>query len=166
MELSLHDTNNPICHWMEMGRSNVDPVLDEEDTESDTPLPSSIVAEGTPKENLVNWTNKNVGDTHVGKRKAQFMLRKTTNKGKKVVASDNETDNGDNSPQYQESADGSSTTSSDDADGGAGGRGVGAGGGGGGIGAGGDGGVGGLRWLRYISQVPLHLLLNKLVIDI
>ena len=39
MELSLHDTNNPICHWMEMGRSNVDPVLDEEDTESDTPLP-------------------------------------------------------------------------------------------------------------------------------
>jgi hypothetical protein len=24
----------------------------------------------------------------------------------------------------------------------------------------------GLRWLRYISQVPLHLILNKLVIDI
>jgi hypothetical protein len=24
----------------------------------------------------------------------------------------------------------------------------------------------GLRWLQYISQVPLHLILNKLVIDI
>jgi hypothetical protein len=53
MELSLYDTNNPIRQWMEMVRSNADPVLDEEDTESDTQLPSSIVAKGTPKENLV-----------------------------------------------------------------------------------------------------------------
>jgi hypothetical protein len=53
MELSLYDTNNPIRQWMEMGHSNVDAVLDEEDTESDTKLPSSIVAKGTPKENLV-----------------------------------------------------------------------------------------------------------------
>jgi hypothetical protein len=28
---------------------NTDPVLVEEDTESDTPLPSSVVAKGTPK---------------------------------------------------------------------------------------------------------------------
>jgi hypothetical protein len=52
----------------------MDPVLDEEDTESDTSLPSSIMAEGTPKEKLVKWTKKNVGGTHVGKRKAQFVL--------------------------------------------------------------------------------------------
>jgi hypothetical protein len=81
MDLSLYDTNNPIRQWMEMGCSNTDPVLDEEDTESDTPLPSSIVAKGTPKENLpkenlVKWTKKNVGDTYVGKRKARFVLRK------------------------------------------------------------------------------------------
>jgi hypothetical protein len=47
MELSLYDTNNSIHHWMEIGHSNADPVLDEEDTESDTPLPSSIMVEGT-----------------------------------------------------------------------------------------------------------------------
>ena len=76
MELSLYDTNNPIRQWMEMGRSNADPLLDEEDTESDPPLPSSIVAQGTSKDNLVKWTKKNVGDTHVGKRKARFVLRK------------------------------------------------------------------------------------------
>jgi hypothetical protein len=50
-----------------MGRSNANLMLDEGDTESDTPLPSSIVAEGTPKVNLVEWTKNNVGDTHVGK---------------------------------------------------------------------------------------------------
>jgi hypothetical protein len=49
---------------MEMGRSNVDAVLDEEDIENDTPLPSHIVAEDTSRENLVEWTQKNVGDTH------------------------------------------------------------------------------------------------------
>jgi hypothetical protein len=39
MELSLYDINNLIHKWMEMGHSNTDLVLDEEDTESDTPLP-------------------------------------------------------------------------------------------------------------------------------
>ena len=66
MELSLYDTNNPIPQWMEMSRSNMDPVLDEEGTESDTSLPSNVVAQGTQKENLVEWTKKNVGDTHIG----------------------------------------------------------------------------------------------------
>jgi hypothetical protein len=101
------------------------------------------VAEGTSKENLVKWTKKNVGDTHIGKRKAQFMLRKTSKKAKEVVASYDETDRGDKSSQYQESVDSSSMTSSDDVSGGADGSGVGAsgGGGGGGSGGGGSGGV-------------------------
>jgi hypothetical protein len=47
------------------------------------------------------------------------------------VASDDETDSGDKSPQYQESVDSSSVTSSDDAGGGAGDRGGGGGGAGG-----------------------------------
>ncbi|AQK81998.1 hypothetical protein ZEAMMB73_Zm00001d036806, partial [Zea mays] len=50
----------------------------------------------------------------------QFMLQKTSKKGKKEVTSDDETDSGDKSPQYQESVDSSSMTSSDDAGGGAG----------------------------------------------
>jgi hypothetical protein len=32
MELSLYDSQNPIWDWMEHGRSNKDPLLDEEDT--------------------------------------------------------------------------------------------------------------------------------------
>jgi hypothetical protein len=64
-----------------MGRSNVDPMLDEEDTKSDTPLPSSRTPRETPhyhqaswlkalsRKILVEWTKKNMGDTHVSKRK-------------------------------------------------------------------------------------------------
>jgi hypothetical protein len=58
-----------------MSHSNADPVLDE-DTESDTSLPSSIVAQGTSREKNIEWTPKNVGDTHMGKRKVQFVLPK------------------------------------------------------------------------------------------
>jgi hypothetical protein len=32
MELSLYDSQNSIRDWMEHGRSNEDPLLDEEDT--------------------------------------------------------------------------------------------------------------------------------------
>jgi hypothetical protein len=46
LELSLYDSQNPIRYWMEHGRSNEDPLLDEEDTQSDTPIPSRIVTEG------------------------------------------------------------------------------------------------------------------------
>jgi len=45
MELTLSDENNPIKEWMEFGRSTKDPVLDEEDTESDCPLPSRLVTD-------------------------------------------------------------------------------------------------------------------------
>jgi hypothetical protein len=63
---------------------------------------------------------------------------KTSKKGKLAVASDDETDSGDKSPQYQEFASSSSATSSDDAGGGAGCSDVGASGGGGNGGAGGS----------------------------
>jgi chromatin remodeling complex protein RSC6 len=42
IELSLYDSQNPIQNWMEHGRSNEYPLLDEEDTQSDTPIPSRI----------------------------------------------------------------------------------------------------------------------------
>jgi hypothetical protein len=37
IELSLYDAQNLIRNWMEHGRSNVNPLLDKEDTQSDTP---------------------------------------------------------------------------------------------------------------------------------
>jgi hypothetical protein len=76
MELSLYDAQNLIRDWMEHDRSNVDPLLDEEDTQSDTPIMSRLVTEGddsttlrriTGKSSLVDWANKTIGDTHIGK---------------------------------------------------------------------------------------------------
>jgi hypothetical protein len=56
---------------MEHGRSNADPLLDEEDTKSDTPIPSSVVTEGDDsrilrriigKSSLVDWDDENIDD--------------------------------------------------------------------------------------------------------
>jgi hypothetical protein len=43
---------------MEHGRSNEDPLLDEEDTKSDTPIPSRIVTEGDDSRSLQRITDK------------------------------------------------------------------------------------------------------------
>jgi hypothetical protein len=92
MELSLYDAQNLIRDWMEHGRSNVDPLLDEEDTQSDTSTPSRIVTEGddtrtlqkiTDTSSLVDWADKNVGDTHVGKQKQNIMIKKDKGKNKR-----------------------------------------------------------------------------------
>jgi hypothetical protein len=50
MELSLYDEHNSIRGWMEHGRSYVDPLLDKEDTQSDTPILSRLVMEGMIQE--------------------------------------------------------------------------------------------------------------------
>ncbi|XP_062202002.1 uncharacterized protein LOC133904521 [Phragmites australis] len=46
MELTLNEDNNPLRDWMETGRSNAAPKLDEEDTDSDVPLPTHLVTSG------------------------------------------------------------------------------------------------------------------------
>jgi chromatin remodeling complex protein RSC6 len=78
IELSLYDAQNPIRDWMEHGRSNEAPLLDEEDTQSDTLMPSRIVTERDDvrslqkiicKTYLIEWADETVGDTHIGKRK-------------------------------------------------------------------------------------------------
>ena len=119
----------------------MDLMLDEEDTKSDTPLPSSRTPRVTPhyhqaswlkalsRKILVEWTKKNMGDTHVSKRKMQFMLPKTRKKGKETVTGDDTTDSGDKSPPYQESVDSSSAVSSDDEGGDGSGSGIGGSGG-------------------------------------
>ena len=42
-EVSFYDRSNPIREWMEYGRSNQAPVLDDDSEEADVPLPSNIV---------------------------------------------------------------------------------------------------------------------------
>jgi uncharacterized membrane protein YgcG len=161
--LSFYDEENPLREWMEYGRSNRDPVLDEDDDDRDIPLPSHIITDHIKTQDLCtstgddcisDWARRNVGDTHLGKRKHHIGPRKldpkrqAKGKGKAKtieVLSDEETDDGegDRSPEYQESADSSSADDDDDSDdGGGGGGGGGSGGGSGGPGGGGGGGGG------------------------
>jgi hypothetical protein len=164
-QLSFYDEKNLVREWMEYGRSNRAPVLDEDDDEGDTPLPSHIVTEhitpsdlrtSTGDECISDWARRNVGDTHLGKRKLHVgptrdnPKRQATGKGKRtIVLSDEDTDDGegDRSPHYQESQDSSSDDDDDgdddddDDDGGDGGAGVIAGAGAGAGGSGGGGSV-------------------------
>ncbi|CAN6355924.1 unnamed protein product [Urochloa humidicola] len=157
-QLSFYDPKNPIRVWMEYGRSNQAPVLDEDDDDGDVPLPSHIVSDqidpkdlrdATGADCISDWARKTVGDSHLGKRKERKAPKGgdvKRQKGKKVVSekfvgSDDETEDGDGhrSPPYQESHDSSAATDNnddDDDDCGDGGGGDGAGGGGGGGGGG------------------------------
>ena len=85
MELSLYDSSNPIREWMEHGRSNSDPVLNEEGTETDSLVPSHLVTDDDAGRQLLRlsraatiseWADQNVGDTHIGKRKVQSARTK------------------------------------------------------------------------------------------
>jgi len=132
--LSFYDEKNPVREWMEYGRSNRAPVLDEDDDDGDIPLPSHIVRdqinvsdlrEATGNDSISDWARQNIGDTHLGKRKLQKGPKKgdpKRRKGKgtaKPVSSDTETDDGEGerSPPYQESEDSSSADDGDDGDG-------------------------------------------------
>jgi hypothetical protein len=108
----------------------VDPLLDEEDTKSDTPIPSRMITEDddtrtlrqiTGASSIVDRAEKNLGDTHIGKRKLKAGPRK--DKGKKtkttdeaVLRSDESTLslNEGRSPPYQESNLSTSASSDDD----------------------------------------------------
>jgi hypothetical protein len=108
-----------ICLILFVGHSNTDPLLDEEDTESDTPIPNRMVTEDddtrtmrqiTGASSIVDWADKNVDDTHIGKRKLKARPRKDKGKRAKmmdeaVLGSDESTlspDEGRRTP-YQES---------------------------------------------------------------
>jgi hypothetical protein len=58
MELSLYDAQNLIRDWMEHGRSNEAPLLDEEDTHSDTHMPSRVVTKRDDTTSLQKITGK------------------------------------------------------------------------------------------------------------
>jgi hypothetical protein len=82
------------CLIICVGRSNAEPLLDKEDTESDTPLPNRIVTKGddtrtfrqiTRSASIVDWAEQNVGDTHIRKRKIKVYPRKEKGKKQKVT---------------------------------------------------------------------------------
>ena len=148
--LSFYDENNPVREWMEYGRSNRAPVLDEDDDDGDVPLPSHIVRDQINLSDLrdttgdaciSDWARRHVGDTHLGKRKFQRGhtkgdSKRQKQKGKataKSVNSDTSTDDGDGerSPPYQETGDSSSAGDGDGSDGADAGGGGGGGSGGG-----------------------------------
>jgi hypothetical protein len=119
------------CLILCVGRSYTDPLLDEEDTESDTPLPNRMVTQRDDTHTLrqingsssiVDWYEQNVGDTHIGTR-LKAGPRKEKGKKAKVtdealLASDESTPSPDEgwSPPYQESNLSTSTSSDDDDD--------------------------------------------------
>jgi len=136
MDLTLNDVDNPIREWMEAGRSVGVPELDEDDSDSDAPLPSHLVSatvdpsdlrRQTEAPSISDWAAKVVGDTHTGKRKQQkFVARKRSKKPKATkkskgkstmpVLSDESTDSPSKSPPYAESNDSSSKTDTDGGD--------------------------------------------------
>jgi hypothetical protein len=72
---------------MEYGRSNRDPVLDEDDDDGDVPIPSQLVrdhinisdlCDATGDECISDWAHRHVGDTHIGKRRCRVGLRRVT----------------------------------------------------------------------------------------
>jgi hypothetical protein len=112
---------------MEYGRSNREPVLDEEDEDSDIPIPSQLVRDqidpkdlqtATGDDCISDWVRRNVGSSHIGKRLFQSGPKQSDpkrQKGKKKaptiqVTSDASTDDddGQRSPPYQDSGDSSS----------------------------------------------------------
>jgi hypothetical protein len=85
MELTLVDASNPIREWMERARSTVQPKLDEESPDTYAPTPSAIVtATADPRDlqrrtessSVSEWAQRNIGDSHRGKRKTYAMQPK------------------------------------------------------------------------------------------
>jgi len=61
--LSFYDEKNPVREWMEYGRSNRAPVLDEDDDDGDIPLPSHIVRDQINESDLREATgNDSISD--------------------------------------------------------------------------------------------------------
>jgi uncharacterized membrane protein YgcG len=178
-EVSFYDRSNPVREWMEYGRSNLPPVLDEDSDEMDVPLPSHLVRyiifiyiqmcvyvspvlcdsfvcvgsdqidpddlrQATGHDCISDWARRNVGATHLGKRKMQMVPPKGHDKrhrGKgKAVTSDTETED----EQYQSQDSGDDDSGDDDSanDGASGSDGGGAGGTDGGGGGSGDATIG------------------------
>jgi hypothetical protein len=126
-QLSFYYEKYPVREWMEYVRSNREPVLDEEDEDSDIPIPSQLVRDqidprdletSTSDDCISDWARRNVGSSHIGKMLFQSGPKQgdpKCQKGKTTApievtsdASTDDDDDGQRSPPYQESADSSS----------------------------------------------------------
>jgi hypothetical protein len=135
-QLNFYDDKKPVREWMEYGRSNREPVLDEEDEDRDIIIPSQLVRDQIDPKDIQtamgddcisDWAQRNVGSSHIGKRMFQSGPKQgdpKCQKGKtkapeKPVTSDTSTNDGDGqrSQPYQESGDSSSAEDDDDDDG-------------------------------------------------
>jgi hypothetical protein len=85
MYLSLHRHNEAIRDWMERGRSNALPTLDEDSPSSDTPLPStpftSLVHEQGVTEEVQERADETVGDTTLASERQDLVHKKGKKKG-------------------------------------------------------------------------------------
>jgi hypothetical protein len=109
---------------MELGRSNADLLVGEEDTKSDMSIPSRIMMQGddpktlqriTGKTSIVDWADETIGDTHIVKRKQKTITNKSKERNlKRVLRSDESTPSLGHKPPYQESNDNTSVTDDDD----------------------------------------------------
>jgi hypothetical protein len=123
MELTLVDASNPIREWMEHARSTIQPELDEESPDTDALIPSVMVTatahsrdlkRRTRSSSILEWAQKNIGDSHREKRKTYDMRPTRHNKRQKdkSITSDGTIED-QNSPTCQESNGSSSKTDSD-----------------------------------------------------
>jgi hypothetical protein len=55
-QISFYDEKNPVREWMKYGRSNREPVLDEEDEDSDIPILSQLVRDQIDPKDLQTAT--------------------------------------------------------------------------------------------------------------
>jgi hypothetical protein len=169
-----------VREWREYGRSNREPVLDEEDEDSDIPIPSQLVRDQIDPKDLQtamgddcisDRARRNVVSSHIGKRLFPSGPKQSDPKhqnGKtkapaKQVTSDASTDDddGQHSPPYQESGDSSSAEDDGDDDDDDDDDGDGNGDGGSGDGDGDDddggGGGGGIRFTRIHTYIYTHV---------
>jgi len=89
MDLSLYRQTRPIEEWMQHGRSNRAPTLDEDSDFADPPVPAQILTDlarrvGEPV-NVDDWARENIGDTHLGKTKTKIPPSQSKRKNKERV---------------------------------------------------------------------------------
>ena len=117
MDLSFYRQRSAIQDWMEHGRSNAPPTLDEDSDISDVPLPNPMFTSlAEDNENLEQWAGENVGDTHLGKRKTKVLRPGPPEKKGKMIRSPQEEELASNETTPEPSGGGDEGNTDDDDD--------------------------------------------------
>ena len=117
MDLSFYRQRSAIQDWMEHGRSNAPPTLDEDSDISDVPLPNPMFTSlAEDNENLEQWAGENVGDTHLSKRKTKVLRPGPPEKKGKMIRSPQEEELASNETTPEPSGGGGGEGNTDDDD--------------------------------------------------